>query len=274
MTAISTTISEDQLDEDFAGTSTTSATAAPSAPIADVAAERDRLLTYMVASFRMFARLGFDEGVAGHITVRDPERRDHFWVNPYGVHFSRLKRSDLLLLDATGHVVNGSRRTNKVAFAIHSGVHRARADVGSVVHAHSLYGRTWASLGRPLDPIIQESCAFYDDHVIFNQYGGMFLDRSEGDHIAEALGSKRAAILRNHGFLTVGRSVEDAVWWFITMDRAAQMQLMAEAAGTPIMLNDDEARIAHRQFGGVNLARHSFQLFADIVIEEEPDLLQ
>jgi len=235
--------------------------------------ERGHRKRQLATAFRIFARYGFEEGVAGHITARDPELPDHLWVNPYGVHFSRIKVSDLLLLNGDGKVVGGSGRTNKTAFAIHAAVHEARPDVAAVAHAHTLHGRAWASLSRPLDPIIQESCAFYNDHVVFEDYRGLVLDKAEGKAIAEKMDGARAAILRYHGLLTVGRSVEEAVWWFITMDRACQMQLMAEAAGTPRLMAAQEATLAHRQFGNGNQARHSFNLLADLVRGEEPDVL-
>lgn len=236
-------------------------------------AEREHRKRQLAAAFRIFARFGFDEGIAGHITARDPELPDHFWVNPYAVHFSQIKVSDLLLLDERGKVVHGTRRTNKAAFSIHSTIHEARRDVVAVAHAHSLHGRAWSALSRPLDPIIQESCAFYGDHVLFDEYKGLVLERAEGERIAARLGDRRAAILRHHGLLTVGRTVEEAAWWFITMDRACQMQLMAEAAGGPRVMTDEEATLAHRQFGNANMARHSFRLLADLVFEQEPDVL-
>ncbi|WNE95372.1 class II aldolase/adducin family protein [Streptomyces luomodiensis] len=236
-------------------------------------AEREHRKRQLAAAFRIFARYGFDEGIAGHITARDPELSDHFWVNPYAVHFSRIRVSDLLLLDGQGKVVHGSRRTNKAAFSIHSTIHEARPDVTAVAHAHSLHGRAWSALSRTLDPIIQESCAFYNDHVLFDEYKGLVLERDEGERIAARLGSRRAAILRHHGLLTVGRTVEEAAWWFITMDRACQMQLMAEAAGDVRVMTDEEATLAHRQFGNANMARHSFRLLAELVFEQEPDVL-
>ncbi|WP_028933929.1 class II aldolase/adducin family protein [Pseudonocardia spinosispora] len=235
--------------------------------------EREHRKRMLAISFRMFARYGFDEGVAGHITARDPELPDHLWVNPYGVHFSRIRASDLLLLDGNGKVVGGNKRTNKTAFAIHAAIHDARPDVTAVAHAHTLNGRAWSSLNRPLDPIIQESCAFWNDHVVFEDYRGLVLDKSEGEAIAARMGMRKAAILRHHGLLTVGRTVEEAVWWFITMDRACHMQLMAEAAGTPRLMSDEEAKLAHRQFGNANQAQHSFTLLADIITEEEPQVL-
>src|SRR5205807_10196443 len=117
----------------------------------------------LAAAFRLFARWGFDEGVAGHITARDPERLDHFWVNPFGMHFSRIRVSDLILVDHDGNVVEGNRPVNRAAFAIHSQLHAARPDVVAAAHSHSLHGKAWSTLGRLLDPITQDACAFYGD---------------------------------------------------------------------------------------------------------------
>jgi ribulose-5-phosphate 4-epimerase/fuculose-1-phosphate aldolase len=238
-----------------------------------VEAERARRKRELAVTFRVFARNGFDEGIAGHVTARDPEFPNRFWVNPYAVHFSRIKVSDLLLIDETGQVIEGSARTNKAAFWIHSSIHRARPDVVAVAHAHTIYGRAFSSLSKPLAPIVQESCAFYDDHVVFDEYKGLVLEKTEGERIAERLGGQRGAILRHHGLLTVGHSVAEAAWWFVTMDRACQMQLRAEAAGLPRAMSEEEAALAHRQFSSANLARHNFKLLADLVTEQEPDVL-
>src|ERR1700720_4857457 len=139
-------------------------------PVSSTAAEerlhRKRMLA---ASFRLFSRFGFDEGVAGHITARDPERLDHFWVNPFGMHFGQIRPSDLILVDHAGTVVEGRAEVNLAAFAIHSRVHAARPDVVAAAPAHSLYGKSWSALGRLLDPITQDACAFYGDHVVFDE---------------------------------------------------------------------------------------------------------
>src|SRR5205085_10397234 len=168
------------------------------------------------------------------ITARDPELVDHFWVNPFGMHFSQIKVSDLILVNHDGEVVEGSRAVNRAAFAIHSQVHAARPDVVAAAHSHSIYGKSWSALGRLLDPITQDSCAFYDDHALFDDFTGVVLDTEEGKRIGVALGEGKALILRNHGLLTVGESVAEAAWWFITMERTCQAQLLAEAAGTPV----------------------------------------
>ena len=158
----------------------------------------------LAAGFRLFSKFGFDEGIAGHITARDPERLDHFWVNPFGTHFGHIRVSDLLLVNDKGEVVVGDKSVNTAAFAIHSQVHAARPDVISAGHAHSIYGKSWSALGRLLDPITQDACAFYGDHGLFDDYTGVVVDVEEGKRIAHALGDYKAVILRNHGLLTVG----------------------------------------------------------------------
>jgi len=238
-----------------------------------IEAERLHRKRQLAVTFRIFARYGFDEGIAGHVTARDPEFADRFWVNPYAVHFSRIRVSDLLLINEEGRVIEGERLTNKAAFFIHSSIHHARPDVVAVAHAHTLHGRAFASLDKLLAPITQESCAFYDDHVLFDEYRGMVLEKSEGDRIAARLGGRRAAILRHHGLLTVGRSVEEAAWWFISMDRGCQMQLLADAAGSPRVMSQEEVVVAHRQFSNANIARHNFKILSDLVVDKEPDVL-
>src|SRR5205823_11027179 len=106
------------------------------------AEERRHRKERLAAAFRLFAEFGFDEGVAGHITARDPERLDCFWVNPFGLHFGRIRASDLILVDHSGKVVEGHAEVNLAAFAIHSRIHAARPDVIAAAHAHSLYGKS------------------------------------------------------------------------------------------------------------------------------------
>src|SRR6202158_1060574 len=196
-----------------------------------VAEERLYRKQRLAGAFRLFSRFGFDEGVAGHISARDPEHLDHFWVTPFGMHFGQIRASDLILVNHRGEVVEGKYPVNGAAFAIHSRAHSARPDVIAAAHAHSMYGKSWASLGRLLDPITQDSCAFYEDHGLFADFTGVVYETSEGERIAQALGDYKAAILRNHGLLTVGHTVEEAAWWFITMDRSCQAQLLADDAG-------------------------------------------
>src|SRR6478672_4592130 len=146
----------------------------------------------LAAAFRLFSRFGFEEGVAGHITARDPELTDHFWVNPFGMSFKHIRVSDLILVDHAGKVVEGRYPVNEAAFAIHSQVHQARPDVVAAAHSHSVHGRAISALGETLEPITQDVCAFYEDHALFDDYTGVVTDLEEGRRIATTLGSHKA----------------------------------------------------------------------------------
>jgi ribulose-5-phosphate 4-epimerase/fuculose-1-phosphate aldolase len=238
----------------------------------DVEAERLHIKQRLAAAFRLFSRFGFDEGVAGHITARDPEHRDCFWVNPYAVHFSQIKVSNLSLIDHQGRVVVG-QPCNAAAFAIHSRIHMIRPDVTAAAHAHGVYGRSWSTLGRLLDPLTQDACAFYRHHSIYHEYNGIVYDTSEGDRIGHALGRNKAVIMVNHGNLTVGTTVDEAAWWFITMERSCQAQLMAEAAGTPRLIDDRNALLTRDQVGTPYGGWVAFQPLYQKIVREQPDLL-
>lgn len=236
------------------------------------AEEREYRKQHLAAGFRIFARFGWSEGTAGHITARDPEHLDHFWVNPYGMHFAQIKVSDLVLVDDCGEVVEGSRAVNAAGFAIHSQIHAARPDVVSAAHAHSMYGKTWSSLGRLLDPITQDVCSFYNDHALFDDYTGVILELDEGKRLAHALAENKAIILQNHGLLTVGQTVDEAVWWFIKMERSCESQLLAEAAGRPKHIPPEVAELTRNQSGTHRAGWYSFQPLFEWIAEEEPAL--
>jgi ribulose-5-phosphate 4-epimerase/fuculose-1-phosphate aldolase len=228
----------------------------------------------LAAALRVFAKLGFDEGIAGHITARDPEKLDHFWVNPLGMHFGLIKVSDLILVNHNGDVVVGDKPVNQAAFAIHSQIHTVHPDVIAAAHAHSIYGKTWASLGKLLDPLTQDACSFYQDHALFQDYSGVVLNPSEGKKIAKALGQNKAIILQNHGLLTVGHSVDEAAWWFISMERCCQAQLLAQAAGNPISIPPKTAALTRQQVGSHAIGWFNFQSLYESIIDRQPELLE
>ncbi len=237
------------------------------------AEQRQEVKRKLAVAFRAFARLGLDEGAAGHITARDPERPDHYWVNPAVVDFASMRVRDLVLVNHQGEVVEGEYAVNPAAIAIHGHVHRARPDVIAAAHSHSMAGKTWSALRRPLDPLCQDACAFYEDHGIHESYSGVVLDDDEGRAIARALGQYKAVILANHGLLTVGHSVDSAAFWFIAMDRACQSQLQAEAAGTPLPIPHDFAKHTHDQVGAELTGFLSFQPLYQRITREEPEVL-
>jgi ribulose-5-phosphate 4-epimerase/fuculose-1-phosphate aldolase len=235
--------------------------------------ERTHRKQRLAAAFRLFSKCGFDEGVAGHITARDPEDAHRFWVNPFGMHFSQIRVSDLICVDDHGDVVEGRDPVNRAAYAIHSQVHAARPDVIAAAHAHSLYGKTLSALPMLIEPITQDSCAFYGDHARFDDFSGVVLDTEEGKKIAHALADYKAVILRNHGLLTVGHTVDEAAWWFIAMERSAQSQLIAYAAGTPIPIDEENATLTASQVGSYAAGWFNFQPLYERITREQPDLL-
>jgi len=238
----------------------------------DYSMERTERKKKLTAALRVFGKFGFDEGVAGHFTARDPEHEDKFWVNPFGKSFKQMKMSDLILVDHEGSIVQGSGLLNRAAFAIHSQIHKNLPHVTAAAHTHSLYGKTWSSLGRLLDPLTQDSCAFFEDHVLFDDFTGVVNDTSEGERIAKALGTKKAAILQNHGLLTAGKTIDEVAWWYITMERTCQAQLMAEAAGDPVKIRPDVARLTRTQMGLPEAGYFSFQPIYNVALEENPDM--
>jgi ribulose-5-phosphate 4-epimerase/fuculose-1-phosphate aldolase len=243
------------------------------APQRSLAQERLHRQQRLAGAFRLFAHAGFSQGLAGHITARDPEWTDHFWVNPLGRHFGRIRVSDLLLVNQHGEIVIGDGPLNQAAFAIHAAIHEARPEIVAAAHTHSLYGKAWSTLGRKLDPLTQDSCAFYEDHALFDDFRGVVLDTTEGARIAGTLGTQKAVILKNHGILTAGPSVEAAAWWYIALENACHTQLLAEAAGTPQPIPHDMAALTHQQVGRANGARYSFDSLYEGLLEVEKDLL-
>src|SRR5690242_2598812 len=234
--------------------------------------ERRHRKERLAAALRIFGKFGFEEGVAGHITARDPERTDHFWVNPFGMSFKHIKVSDLILVDHQGRVVEGRYPVNEAAFAIHSQVHQARPDVVAAAHSHSTHGRAISALGQKLEPITQDVCAFYQDHGLFDDYTGVVTDLEEGKRIAAALGGHKAVILRNHGLLTVGDTVDAAAWWFITMERSCQVQLLAKAAGQVVPIDHEAASAARARIGSEEMAWFNFQPLRDQIIRTDADI--
>jgi len=237
--------------------------------------EREYLKGRLALAFRIFGKLGFDEGVAGHITLRDPVNPHAFWVNPFGVAFSMIKKSDLILVDHNAKVIDGGpcRLLNTAAYMIHSAIHKARPDVLCAAHSHSIYGRSYCTLGKELDITTQDSCAFYNDHVVYEQFNGVVLAEEEGHNIARTLGNKKAAFLRNHGLLTVGQTVEAAVFWFCSLEKCCHAQLMADAAAggkgiETVKINEDDAAFTYKSVGTPRAGWFSAKPAFDVMAKE------
>lgn len=224
----------------------------------------------MAAGFRYLGAESYGkEGVAGHVSVEDPVMPDCYWINPLMKHFTLMKASDLVLIDSAGQIVRGqggndNAPINTAAWSIHGAIHRLRPDVKAAVHCHSIAGKAWSTLGRPLDITTQDSTVFYNDHAVYKDFGGVAFGQEEGVRIAEALGDKRALILQNHGLLTCGQTVDEAVYLFGVMDRCCQVQIMADQAAASLgvvteKIRDEEAFETWKSIGTANANYLSFQ---------------
>ncbi|SDH01964.1 class II aldolase/adducin family protein [Paraburkholderia phenazinium] len=232
---------------------------------------------HLVAACRAFDLHHFDYGFAGHLTVRDPEHPELYWTNPMCVHFSEVKLSNLILADHKGHVVEGDYAINQAGFVLHAAVHEAHPDIVAMCHAHTVYGTAWATTGRKLDPISQDACAFFEDHVVIDDEAGQVaVEEEAGGTVAAWFKNVRAAIHKNHGLLTASRhSIDEAAFWFIALERACQQQLLVEASGIkPTMVTPERARYSREHVGSPFIGWLHFQTIYDQLVAQQPDMFE
>lgn len=218
----------------------------------DLHEKRKWMLQHLAGAFRVFARNGYTEGSAGHISIRDPIDTSTFWINPLGKHFGLIKASDMIHIDEDTNVIGlaydifypsdstdienkpprpTSIAVNKAGFEIHSVLHRSRPDIWAACHSHSIYGRAYSAFGKPLEMIHQDVCMFYGTQAVYNSFGGVVLSDEEGKNLVKALGDKNnVLLLQNHGILTVGNTVDEAAYLFGATERCCRIQLIADAA--------------------------------------------
>jgi ribulose-5-phosphate 4-epimerase/fuculose-1-phosphate aldolase len=235
-------------------------------------AERTYLLQRLAGTCRIFGRRGFSEGLLGHVTMRDPELSDHFWVNPVGIAMQQIKVSHLVQVNHRGQVVRGDGMVNPVGLLLHTAVHQARPNVGAVCHAHALHASTWSCLERLLDPITQDSCIFFENQALILE-PRVVRDASAAARFAAGFGDKRVAVHAGHGIFTTGQSIDEAAWWFVLMNRCCESQLLAEAAGTPTRWQTEDARWLASVLGAPTFGWLSFQTLWDDIIASDPDLV-
>jgi ribulose-5-phosphate 4-epimerase/fuculose-1-phosphate aldolase len=210
----------------------------------------------LALGYRIFGALRYGSLGDGHISARDPERTDHFWLARYGVPFGQVTVDDLVLVAPDGSVAEGHGWINPAAYHIHAPVHEARPDIVSAAHIHTPYGTSFAAKAQLLEPISQESCTFFEDHSLFDDEEVDVASTAGGKRIAAALGSAKAVILRNHGPLTVGTTVDSAVGFFLQLERAAEVHVKV-ADARPI--SAEAARAAYRLVGSEQTGRQLFE---------------
>jgi ribulose-5-phosphate 4-epimerase/fuculose-1-phosphate aldolase len=215
-----------------------------------VAAERDRRQREMVAGYRIFASFGWGDDGSGHISARDPEHTDSFWLLRRGVAFAGATVEQLALVGPDGRGADDAGAEvaiNHAAYCIHGPIHDARPDVVSVAHAHTGYGTPFAALARPLRASSQEACAFHRCQAVFEGDELDIVDTAAGARLAAALGPSRLLVLANHGLLTTGATVGQAVAFFVLAERAAEVEV--KAGDSARVVRDAAAAEVHRSVG-------------------------
>jgi len=205
--------------------------------------------------YRLLAAQRWGDLGDGHISARDPERGDCFWVLRWGVSYHRARASDLVLVGPDGERVDGEGPVNLAAYHIHHPILTARPDAVSAVHTHTGFGTPFSAEVRPILPISQEACLFFEDHAIFDDEEVQVQSVEGGKRIAAALGAARGIILRNHGLLTVGDGVDQAVGRFVHMERVAEVHMKAREA-RPI--SPAAARFAKADLDRIDIGRAGF----------------
>ncbi|MGB7181004.1 MAG: class II aldolase/adducin family protein [Burkholderiaceae bacterium] len=202
------------------------------------------LRVQLAAAYRLIDFFGWTELIYGHLTARVPGPDHHFLINPYGLNYDEVTASNLVKIDLNGNVVGHSDfPVSKAGFVIHSAIHMSDdASNQCVMHTHTRAGMAVAALKSGLLPISMTSTRFFD-RVAYHSYEGVSLYEGERERLLQSLGNKKAMILRNHGLLTVGRTVPEAFLNLYRLERACQIQLDAAAAGDLQIL---EATIAEK----------------------------
>jgi len=204
----------------------------------------------LAACYRLIALFGMNDLIYNHATARVPGEEGHFLINAYGYAYEEVTASSLVKIDLEGNIVHDSGTgygINRAGFVIHSAVHRARKDVGCVIHTHSPAGMAISALECGLLPITQNAMFF--GQVGYHDYEGPAIDLDEQKRLVRDLGTASTLILRNHGLLTAGSTVCEAFVVMHWLEKACQAQVMAMSCQTPLnKVKDDVVKLTNDRY--------------------------
>jgi ribulose-5-phosphate 4-epimerase/fuculose-1-phosphate aldolase len=192
----------------------------------------------LAACYRLVDMFGWSDLLGTHVSARIPGEEDAFLINPYGLLFEEINASSLVKVDEAGNILSPTEyQVNPAGFVIHGAIHMARPEVACAIHTHTQAGTSIATQKDGLLPLTQHALAVIA-HTGYHGYEGIATDMSERERLVRDLGDNAVLVLRNHGLLTVGRSVAEAFVWMYRAERACRMQLAfqssgAEATGIP-----------------------------------------
>jgi ribulose-5-phosphate 4-epimerase/fuculose-1-phosphate aldolase len=198
------------------------------------------LRVQLAAAYRLMSKFKMTDLVYTHLSVRLPGPEHHFLINPYGLMFHEITASSLVKIDVDGNIVEQSDwAVNPAGFVIHSAIHMARKDVTCVMHSHSRYGTAVSALKCGLLPISQFAMQYFR-RIAYHDYEGVSLSLDERERLIADIGDKKAMILRNHGLLTVGRTIPEAFVLLYYLERSCEVQILAQSAGSELVLPSEE----------------------------------
>ncbi len=189
----------------------------------------------LAACYRLVDLFGWSDLLGTHISARVPGEENAFLINPYGLLFEEITASSLVKVDEDGNILSPTEHhINPAGFVIHSAIHTARPEVACALHTHTPAGTSVATQRDGLQPLTQHALAVIA-HVAYHDYEGIATDLSERERLVRDLGDANVLVLRNHGLLTVGRSVAEAFVWIYRAERACRMQLAVQQAGAEVV---------------------------------------
>jgi ribulose-5-phosphate 4-epimerase/fuculose-1-phosphate aldolase len=203
----------------------------------------------LAAALRLAVRFGLNEGIDNHFSLAVPGEANRFLLNPWGLHWSEVRASDLLVVDEGGALVNGPGNPEPTAFYIHSRIHRADKRAACVLHTHMPYATALTSLsGGRMEMVTQNALRFWNEIGYDDGYNGLALDDAEGDRICAALAGRRIVFLANHGVVVTGETVGEAFDDLYFIERACEVQVLAMHTGRPLrQVARDVVEATHRQ---------------------------
>lgn len=225
----------------------------------------------MAAAFRIAARENLHEGIDNHFSHALDDGT--FLINRWGVHWSRMRRSDILRIDHDGNVIDGDGTVEKTAFMIHGAVHRLCPHATTVLHTHMPYATAIACTEGGLDETLSQTSLLFYRKVSYESFGGFANDRAEGERMASNIGDCTVTMFRNHGVMVMGPTPGIALHDLYFLERACKLQVLAQSTGQPpVRVPDDIAELTARQGDNIDDDKEMyFTAMKKILDQDEPD---
>ena len=238
--------------------------------MSEITVDLDEARRDLAAVFRWSVRESMHEGISNHFSYAVSDDGQQFLINPYGVHFSRVKASDLLLVDARKTIHDYSENIDPTAWCIHCAIHRNNPQARCIIHLHSKYATALSVLKDPSLPAVdQTTCRFHNRVVIDKGFDGMGLD-DEAERLSQCLGNKHTLMMGNHGFLSVGETPALAFDLAYHFERGCRTYITALSTGAPLsFLSDSIAEKTARQWEQYDEAVHKHLTAIRIILDED-----